>query len=66
VQHHSLPLARVHDTPQNLRLVEAWLGEGIVAPDEPFLPFAPRAPADLPEAPFFAEHHLRVRAVRRG
>lgn len=56
VQHHSLPLAQVHDTPQNLRLVEAWLGEGVVDPGEPFLPFTPREPADMPEGPFFACH----------
>jgi heptosyltransferase III len=56
VQHHSVPLARVHDTPQNLRLVEAYLRDIQVDPGEPFLPFAPTIPGDLPATPFFACH----------
>jgi heptosyltransferase-3 len=56
VQHHSLPLERVHDTPQNVRLAEAFLRDVIVDPGEPFLPFAPALPAGLPPGPYFACH----------
>jgi ADP-heptose:LPS heptosyltransferase len=56
VQHHSIPLERMHDTPQNVRLVEAFLRDVVVDPGEPFLPFAPAIPAGLPPEPFFACH----------
>jgi ADP-heptose:LPS heptosyltransferase len=56
VQHHSVPLARVHDTPQNLRLVEAYLRDLVVDPGEPFLPFESKPPKGLPDTPYFACH----------
>jgi ADP-heptose:LPS heptosyltransferase len=56
IQHHSLPLANTHDTPQNLRLVEAFLRDPVEHPVEPFLPLEPVAPAGLPAGPFFACH----------
>lgn len=59
VQHHSLPLEKLHDTPQNIRLVGAFLRDPVVDPGEPFLPFqpvAPAPPAGLPDFPFFACH----------
>lgn len=56
VQHHSLPLARLHDTPQNLRFAEVFLREAPESPVEPFLPFEPRRPGALPAGPFFACH----------
>jgi heptosyltransferase-3 len=55
IQHHSLPLADLHDTPQNIRLVEAFLREP-VRPVEPFFPLEPVAPEGLPTEPFFACH----------
>lgn len=56
VQHHSLPLAQLHDTPQNMRLAEFFLQDMIENPGEPFLPFAPVVPNGLPGEPYFACH----------
>lgn len=56
VQHHSLPLERTHDTPQNVRLAHHFLRDSLLEPGEPFLPFAPEAPKGLPQGPFFACH----------
>lgn len=56
MQHHSVPLVDMHDTRQNLRLVEAFLRDSVVNPPEPFLPLQPAVPADLPAGPFFACH----------
>jgi heptosyltransferase-3 len=56
VQHHSLPLEKLHDTPQNVRLAGAFLRDPIADPGEPFLPFAPARPAGTPQGPFFACH----------
>jgi ADP-heptose:LPS heptosyltransferase len=57
VQHHSVPLEKLHDTPQNIRLVDAFLRDPVLDAGEPFLPFAPIPPAaGLPTGPFFACH----------
>ncbi len=56
VQYFSLPLERVHDTPQNLHLAEAFLRELIVDPGAPFLPFTPVLPESVPTQPYFACH----------
>lgn len=56
LQQHSHPLVKTHDTPQNIRLVEAFLRDGVVNPVEPFLPSAPKVPDGLPSEPFFACH----------
>ena len=55
-QHYSLSLADTHDTLQNLRLVEAYLGTTFQNPGDPFFPSAPKIPAGLPSTPFFACH----------
>lgn len=56
VQDFSLPLERMHDTPQNLRIAEAFLREPIVDAGEPFLTFAPALPEGMPTQPYFACH----------
>jgi ADP-heptose:LPS heptosyltransferase len=56
VQHFSVPLERMHDTPQNLRLAEAFLREPVVDPSEPFLTFTPTLPESMPARPYFACH----------
>ena len=56
VQHSSLPLENTHDTLQNLRLIEAFLGAGLTDPVDPFFPGASKVPPGLPQEPFFACH----------
>lgn len=56
VQRHSLPLMDTHDTLQNLRLVEAFLGSPVANPADPFFPQTPKVPAGIPSTPFFACH----------
>jgi ADP-heptose:LPS heptosyltransferase len=56
VQHYSVPLLRMHDTPQNVHLVEAFLRDIVVNPGDPFLTIDPATPAHLPTMPFFACH----------
>ncbi len=56
VQHCSLPLVDTHDTLQNLKLVEAFLGTAPQNPEEPFFPLTPKTPVGLPTLPFFTCH----------
>ncbi len=56
VQHRSLPLTDTHDTVQNLRLVEAFLGAHTKNPVDPFFPQTPKTPAGIPSTPFFTCH----------
>jgi ADP-heptose:LPS heptosyltransferase len=56
LQDESVPLERTHDTLQNLRLAGAFLRDPVESPGEPFLPFAPLVPEEMPAGPFFACH----------
>ncbi len=56
IQHLSVPLVHAHDTPQNIRLVEAFLRGTVENPVEPFVASQPVQPASLPSTPFFACH----------
>lgn len=56
VQHHSIPLAIVHDVSQNLRLVEAFLRDSLADPVAPYFPAPLKSPAGMPQGDFFACH----------
>ena len=62
IQHISLPLTDTHDTLQNLKLVETFLGTAIQNATDPFFPSDVKSPERLPSMPFFA----RVAARRSG
>ncbi len=56
-QRVSLPLENVHDTFQNLRLVEKFLDRKIEDPGEPFFPLTSGLPpGGIPPEPYFACH----------
>jgi ADP-heptose:LPS heptosyltransferase len=56
IQHISLPLTDTHDTLQNLKLVETFLGTAIQNATDPFFPSDVKSPERLPSMPFFACH----------
>lgn len=56
VQHHSVPLAVVHDVSQNLRLVEKFLQDSLTDPVAPYFPAPLKLAPGMPQGDFFACH----------